>query len=189
MKEIEPTVEVFEKEKDIDKKLTEAGFELVEEYSVDDIYMSNQHESIKELSSFEILKNSFLIRNINDEIIQLVYKNKEFDEKGQIISEEKYRIPIEDIENAKKFFENLGFKEIFQMYDEIKVYKKGEVELQVEKVKNLGIFIELEMFAEEEDVDSKREEIHRILKGLPIKIGEDFDIKKAHLMLNRIREK
>lgn len=186
MKETEITVEIFEKEEEIDKKLKDSGFEIVEEYSMEDIYMSNK--SISEVSNYEVLRNSFLIRNINNKKIDLIYKKKEYDKEGNTIFEEKYRIPIKDIDSAKMFFENLNFKEIFQISTENVVYKKEDLELIVQKVKNLGIFVELEMIVQEKELHLKREEMCKILKDLPIKIGENFDIKKAHLMLNKLRE-
>mgnify|MGYP001143559132 CR=1 FL=1 len=189
MKEIEATVEIFEKEEDLDKKLKETGFEIVEEFTMDDIYISSKHNSIHELSNYEILKNSFLIRNRNNEKIELLYKKKEYDKEGNTVFEEKYRTPIQDIDSTKMFFENLGFKEIFQISTKNIVYKKEDVELVVQKVKNLGIFIELEMIVQEKILHKKREEMCIILKNLPIKIGNDFDIKKAHLILNKLREK
>ncbi len=188
MKETELTVEVFEKENSIETKLKNIGFKIIEEYTIDDIYMSNKHDCLKNLSNYDILKNTLLLRNINKEKKEIVYKKKEFNEKGEVLFEEKYKIPIEDTVSAEKFFECIGFKKIFEMYNYTKLYEKDGIELNVQKMKNLGIFIELEMNTLEKDLVKTREKMKGILKSLPIKIGKDFDVKKAHLMLDKVRK-
>jgi predicted adenylyl cyclase CyaB len=187
MKETELTVQVFETEEDIDKKLRKVGYEISEEYTLDDIYMSNAYNLLDKLSNYEILQRSFLIRNMNNEKKDLVFKKKDFGEKGEVLSEEKFKINIDDIKNAEKFFECIGYKRIFEINNYTKLYKKGDIELNVQKIKNLGIFIEIEEKVKEEKIFETREKMRRILKDLPIEIGDDFDVKKAHLMLNKIR--
>ncbi len=188
MKETELTVEVFEKEQDIEKKLKDLGFEIAEEYTIDDIYMSNRYDVLKKVSNYEILENSILLRTRNGEKKDVLYKKKEFNKKGEVISEEKYKIPIEDIKNAMRFFECIGFKKIFEMNNYTKLFEKDGIELNVQKMKSLGIFIELEINVEEKDLEEKRENMKKFLKKLPIKIGEDFDVKKAHLVLDRVKK-
>ncbi len=187
MKETELTVEVFEKEEDVERKLKDFGYKIIEEYTIDDIYMSNICDFLKNLSNYEILKKSILLRAIDKERKEIIYKEKTFNKNGEVLFEKKYKIPIEDIDNAERFFECIGFKKTFELNNETKLFEKDGIELNVQKMKNLGIFIEFEMNIKEKDLEKTREKMKGILQSLPIKIGEDFDVKKAHLMLDKIK--
>lgn len=184
MKEIELTVRVYEREVDIDRKLKKIGYKLEEEYTVKDIYMTDAN-NLNELSNFEILERSILLRNINSDIRQIVYKKKNINEKDEVLSEEKYKIPVKDLKNAQKFFECIGYRKIFEMNNYVKLYKKDDIELHIEMIYDLGIFLEIEATIYDESALETRTKLKRILKDLPIEIGKNFDVRKAHLMLDK----
>lgn len=92
MKQIEITVRLNERMQEAIRKLEMQGFEKIRESEIDDIYMTSKLKELNENNIQNILKKSVLLRSLkleNKEIKKITYKNKEFDEKGDVISEKK----------------------------------------------------------------------------------------------------
>ena len=71
---------------------------------------------------------------------------------GNVISEQKISIDIQDIEKAKKIFECLGFKELVEVKYHVIVYANDGIEFAFQIVENLGTLIE---FENESDFEGK----------------------------------
>ena len=74
-----------------------------------------------------------------------------------------------------------------EIYNSVYSYKKDNITLDVHVVKNLGVFIECE---EQEHMktmtpEEKLKELTKIVKGLNLKIGNDFSCKKAYLKFKK----
>lgn len=80
MSETEITVQVFNDHNEIDEILKRKGFEMVENYQLNDWYFS-KFDNVLNLSYIDLMNNSFLVRHIIDECpkIQLCYKKKDLD--------------------------------------------------------------------------------------------------------------
>lgn len=113
MKQIEITVRLNEKMQSAIRKLQMQGFKKIRESEIYDIYMTSKLKELKEDNILDILKKSVLLRSLkleNKEIKKITYKNKEFDERGDVISENKINLDCNDLEKAKDLFEHLEFE-------------------------------------------------------------------------------
>ena len=67
------------------------------------------------------------------------------------------------------------------------VYKKGNVELVIQKIKGLGIFLELEENKSMRNLNLQ-EKIFKLIntvKNLNLKLGTDFSCKKVFMLLHK----
>lgn len=124
--------------------LLENNFIIKEEYTVKDTYMINKEIDITKLNDLEVLKQCILVRDVVDIEKSLVYKNKEYDSKGNIIKQSKIKCPILDIEKGIKFMEEINYIKLFNIIDKCIVYVNNDNELVVELVNDKYVLIELE---------------------------------------------
>ena len=195
--EDEITVEVDCDLKELVSLLEENDFRLKEVYDLNDIYMINKkdYEEIEEnknINLLEVLKKCVLIRDIieqNKETKMLTYKYKEYNENQEIIKQGKVNCKIDDdVENAKKLFETLGFVELIRINDHLSVYATEKDELVIQEVNDKHIYVELEDQCHYADrfynsVDEMKEVI--VKYNIPIK-NNNYFAKKAE---DTLREK
>ena len=105
------------------KILDDKGFEIVDKFSLDDIYFASKDIDINKMLPREILKHCILIREITQympelRIIKMTYKNKNIAPNGDIINQENVNcsiinvdegITVEGIENIKSNIISYGF--------------------------------------------------------------------------------
>lgn len=166
--------------------LLKNNFIIKEEYTVKDTYMINKEINITKLNDLEVLKKCILVRDVVDIEKSLVYKNKEYDSKGNIIKQSKIKCPILDIEKGIKFMEEINYIKLFNIIDKCIVYVNNDNELVVELVNDKYIFIELE--SNSEYTNKKYTCYLDMIKelnsyNLPIDKTNYF-VKKAVLVLN-----
>ena len=110
---------------------------------------------------------------------------------GDVISEQKENLDIQDIEKAKRIFEYLGFDELVEVKYHVVVFEKDGMELAFQIVDNLGVLIEYE---NNNDFEGKTiNEINNIkqimleeIRKTGVNVTNEFDVKKAHeLILKR----
>lgn len=192
MKETEITVEVFDDIESIDDVLKSQGYEICRVFDLFDYYYSKYStQELKLMTYNEMIANSFLVRNIvcgDGQKVLLTYKNKEFDKNNNVISEEKVNCNIDNVDNALRLFDLAGLNMWNKMLQHISVYKKGDIEFAVQHINGLGTFIEYE----EDDTmsnlktpDEKIEYMLNILRGVGLKIGEDFSCKKVYMKFKK----
>lgn len=165
------------------------GFKLKETYDLKDIYLINKNEEKSDYLT--MLSNCVLIRDIieeNKETKMLTYKYKEYNDKKEIIKQGKVNVKIDDIENSKLLFENLGFEELIRINDHMLVYATDKDEFVIQSVNNKHIYIEIEdkcNYANRfyDSVDEMKNVI--ITNNIPIK-NNNFFVKKAEIELQEI---
>jgi predicted adenylyl cyclase CyaB len=190
MKQVEITVRVLESLNEAIEKLKGQGFYEIRESVIIDIYMSQLYNEIKVDNLKEILSNSVLLRTViveGKEIKLITYKNKIYDNET-VISEEKISIDCDDLGKAQKLFECLKFKEIVTVKYDLIVLKKDDIELAFQDVENLGLFVEFENDNDFEsvsinDIKKEKENMMSTLKKFGLKLGEDYDVKKAQELI------
>lgn len=194
MKQIEITVRLNENIQSAMDKLEKQGFKKIRESKIDDIYMTSKLKELNKDNIQNILKKSVLLRSLkldNKEIKKITYKNKEIDEKGDVISEQKINLDCNDLEKAKELFENLEFKELIRVKYKVVVYSKDKVEYAFQDVENLGTLIEYENVEDFEGkslekINNAKEKMYNEIKNTGIYITEEKDVKKAYeLILNK----
>lgn len=109
---------------------------------------------------------------------------------GNVISEQKISLDIEDIEKAKKIFECLGFDELVKVNYHVIVYAKSEIEFAFQIVENLGTLIEFENEKDFEgitleEINNEKRKMFEKIKNTGLKISNEMDIKKAYELVKR----
>ena len=187
--EKEITVEVDCTLEELIRIIENKGFKLKETYDLNDIYLINKNE--KRSDYLTMLSNCVLIRDIieeNKETKMLTYKYKKYNDKKEIIKQGKVNVKIDDIENSKLLFENLGFEELIRINAHMLVYATDKDEFVIQSVNNKHIYIEIEdkcNYANRfyNSVDEMKSVI--INNNIPIK-NNNFFVKKAEIELQEI---
>ena len=157
MKQVEITRYLLETEESAFDKLKKQGFKLIRTSTIEDKYLTSKIRELTKDNIQYILKNSVLLRYLNiegKEFKKITYKYKNVDKDGNIISETKININCEDLLEAEKLFENLGFELLTIVKYKVKVYEKNGIELAFQNVEGLGSMIEYE---NEEDFENKNQ--------------------------------
>jgi len=139
-----------------------------------------------EKDPLKILDNCIIIRNIltiNDDIKQLVYKRKNYNDKKEILSQSQVNCHIVSLNEAQLFLEKIGYHKLIAINDHIKVYTNDKTEFAVQLVNGKHIYIELEQ--ENKKINrtySNIEEMKEDLQSynIPIK-NNDYFVKKAEI--------
>ena len=111
------------------KLVEEKGFKVVNKFSMDDTYFIPKTLKLETMSTREILSKAVLIRDIKSGISdritkKITFKIKNFDECGNILSQESINCDILNIEDAKKLLRAIGYKEIMNIKEDDVVYEK-----------------------------------------------------------------
>lgn len=194
MREVELTIQVLEDYDEVIRKIENQSYKLVEKYYMKDYYMI--HKSINlNIDNYDILKKCILIRNIVDDNPKnyLIYKDKSYDVNGKIVSQNKIKAKIESIEDVKKILESVDHITLFEIENYSTVYKKDDTEIVIQKITDpSGIYIEIEA-TEEELLNNNDEEVKDILKRklntLELETTGDYEVKKALIALEKVKEK
>lgn len=193
MKQIEITRYLLETEENAFDKLEKQGFKLIRTSTIEDKYLTSKIRELTKDNIQYILKNSVLLRYLNvegKEFKKITYKYKNVDKYENIISETKININCEDLSEAEKLFENLGFDILTIVKYKVKVYAKDGIELAFQNVEGLGSMIEYE---NEEDFENKNiEEIKKLkqkmeekIESFGILIEKGNDVKKAKELIEK----
>lgn len=191
MKQIEITVRLNENINIAENKLKRQGFKKIRESYINDIYMTNLHEDICKENIQKFLRKSVLLRKLDIDgttSMKLTYKNKEFDENGDVISEQKVNVGCDNLEKAKKLFECLDFYNLIEVKYHVTVYKKDDKEFAFQIVENLGNLIEYENTDDFEkkslkEIQFVKKKMYEDIINAGIDITEEIDVKKAYELI------
>ena len=184
--ENEITVLVTSSFKKLHQDLIKSGFVVKDKYITNDIYMINKDIDLSNLSTLDILKKCAIVREITGIKKVLLYKYKEYDDKGNILVNGKIECPIIDISKAINFMEAINYQKLIEIHDKCTEYANSEIELIVQEVNNKYIFFEAEdeLRYTKKKFKSTDEIIETINKyKLPYK-KDNYYVKKAEIILN-----
>jgi len=169
------------------KIIEEKGFKEDGRFSMDDTYFIPEKLDLQTMTSREILSKAVLVRCIKGKKTtkKITFKIKNFDEAGNILSQEAISCEIFEIEDAKKLLKCLGYKEIMNIKEDDVVYKKNGFEFAVKDIKGGDNLIEIETKnnGEFDAIEKIKQKINEI--NIPI-YTDDYFIKKAEIELNKI---
>ncbi len=192
MEETEITVQVFNSFKEINSILLNQGFKVEGNYLLNDWYFSKL-ENVKEISYLDLLNNSFLVRQVltDKEKVQLCYKQKELDEFGNVIKEEKTSTNLDSLSDTIKIFKKSGLNNYCMVKNNTYIYVKDEIRFCVQVIENLGIFIEYEEDETMNNMNAKEKFNYMVsvVNSLKLKLGKDFSCKKVFMLLHKEDEK
>lgn len=175
--------------------LKNKGFSIVDKYNSEDIYYTKKDVHISKENAREILKKCVLIRKVTQFIpqdfkksyteLKLTLKNKQIDNDGTIIKQEKIECKIKDIEQGKEFIKALEYKELMTIKEKDIVYEKDHLKLAIKDIENGENLIEIETIEDNSDFDTTDKLIKKI-NELKIPINtEDYYVKKAEIELKK----
>lgn len=191
--ENEITVRVKCSERELVNILKNKYFNLIDKFSVNDIYYISKNKKLNEITLNDFFKEYVLIRHIKQykgkkfkdyyDEFKITYKTKNIASNGDIINQNKYDCKIFDMDEGRKILTALGYKESFTISEETVVYYNGKIHIEVKTVENGDILLELETNKELDTIDKLKQEI----KNLDIPIDEsNFFVKKAEIKLKNL---
>lgn len=195
MKQIEITVRLNEDIESAKLKLIQKGYKLIRESDIDDIYMSSKIDELNKENITKILTKCVLLRSLkleNTEIKKITYKNKEYDQNGDVISENKINLNCENLNKAYDLFSNLDFEKLVEVKYHVSVYEKNGVEFAFQDVENLGILIEYENVNDFEGksletINKEKEVMYQFMINEGLNLTEELDVKKAKELILKER--
>lgn len=192
MRQIEITMRVNNTLNEVDKILKGHGFKIIRNYRIEDIYLKRSNSKVNKNNIIKVLNNSILLRYVKskDEIDKkITYKKKDYC-RGKVISEIKYNVKIDSIEDAYNFFNEIGFNKLVEVKYDTYVYEKDELELCFQDVENLGLLLEVEndkdfTNASSREILNEKKKMAKNISKLGLDISNDFDVKKAYELIKK----
>jgi len=134
-----------------------------EKHQIDE-YFSPVHRNFIEVRP---VKEWLRLRNSNGKF-SINYKSWHFDKKEKSHHCDEYETKIEDLNQLRKILNVLNFKSIIKVDKLRKTWIYKNYEIDVDSVKGLGDFVEIEYIGKEEKIDPKKitEEMVNFLKSL-----------------------
>ena len=174
----------------LDKEIKEFGFVENNRYYFSDTFLIPNEIDILKENTREILKKAVLLREgkgitTNKNSKKIVFKKKEINEKGEIVSQSAEKCRIEDIKDAKNLFLAIGYKELMQTMELHIAYKKDDTLLVVKDTKKVGIVLEIETSEKYDTINKLTELIKKM--NLTVDLSNLF-VKKAEEELEILKE-
>ena len=188
----EITVKLECSKRDIYKILEYKGFKVVRQFYMNDIYFIPTNLEIKGKTERETNKSAILLRNITEElpkkrnVYKLTYKQKQINENGEILKQDKVDCEITKLIEGKIFLEAIGYKEIMNIKEYDIVYEKEELQLAIKEIENSDILIEMETISDNKELNTV-EKLQQKIKQLELPVDcNNYFVKKAEVELAKI---
>lgn len=183
MQEIEILARINDDLASAQQKLT--GLEFVGEKITRDIYFYDPKRKDLKPDDQKHLHASFRLR-AKDGTNYIAYKQDNFDQDGTWTHSDEHETEIADFATAEKIIDSLGLKKLVEIHNTKHIYQSETYEIVLEDVKDLGIFLEVELKTTEFDVDiaSAKDSIRRFITKLGFEY-EELHQGKPELMLQK----
>lgn len=193
MKQIEVTLKVNSTLEEIDTNLKKQGFNIIRKSRIEDKYMCSESYVLNKNNILDVLNHSVLLRYLcvdNKETFKkITYKNKIY-ENNTVISEEKINVNVDNLSNAERLLNAVGFKKLVDVNYDVIVYQKDKLEFCFQNVENLGILLEYENEKDfegktNEEILSCKKNMVEEIKKYGLLVDDDYDIKKAYELIKQ----
>lgn len=184
-KDIEICVRAIITFDELKEKMVSMGFKIQEDFQLNDIYMVENDREVSVDVLDDILSNYVLVRETVGKKIMLVMKNKEINEKGEVVSQKSIKCPIVDKEAGYNFMLNLGYKKFLELKAHNILLSNGKNEIYIQDVAGLGVYVEMEQknLLLDNNNGNTLEELINNLKQYDLPIDDsNFFAKKAYDM-------
>ena len=173
--------------------LENKGFKIIDKFTMNDIFMipNTLKSKINKLTSREILKYAILIRDIENQLKEdktkkVTFKKKNFNENGDILSQESISCDILNIDEAVIFFKAINYYRIMNIIENDIVYGKDNFEIAIKDIENGDNLIEVETISNNSNIDTI-EKLKTQIINLQIPVdSSNFFVKKAEIELDKI---
>jgi predicted adenylyl cyclase CyaB len=183
MKEIEILVEVYDDENTIIERFNKFKY-VGTKNVVDEYYYDPLRKNLKPDINNQI--NECLRIRKSDNIYSITYKDDQFDEQGKWLYSKEYETEIDSYENMILIFEKLGLKKILTIENNKRIYEFNDYEIVLEKVKDLGMFIEVEYCTDEEvNVLKVKQAIQKFINSLNLKVSSELNSGKPEMLIRK----
>lgn len=149
----------------------EKGFEIQEDFQMNDIYMIKDDVEISLKNQEKIFKDNVLVRETVGKRVLLVNKIKNIKD-GNVISEKKIKCQISNKLDGYNFLKSIGYKKVFELKDHNLLLTNKVNEIYLQDVEDLGCYIEMEsknLKIDKSNGDSLEELVNNIRKyNLPL---------------------
>ncbi len=157
--------------KEVEEKIEDSA-EFIVEKTESDIYFNSPWKDFKE--SDEALR----IREDN-EGVTVTYKGPKVDSRTK--SREEVKVGIDDYQSGIQLLKDLGFTPFGEVVKNRRIYELEGATVCIDRVENLGEFLEIELQGEKSDVEEKTLQIFRLAKRLGF--HEEQSIRESYLEL------
>ena len=184
--ENELTIRILCSKEELIKHLEEKGLKKGRRFRLNDHYLIPKTLKIEELTVREILSKAVIIRNIDNDgeiVNKITFKNKNINEKGEIVSQTATSCEVIDYTEGIRLFEELGYYEIMNIIEDDIIYYNDKIELAIKDVYNGDLLIETETNKNIQTI----EELKKMIESLEIPFEKDnYFVKKAEETLDKI---
>lgn len=184
--ENELTIRILCSKEELIKHLEEKGLKKGRRFRLNDHYLIPKTLKIEELTVREILSKAVIIRNIDNDgeiVNKITFKNKNINEKGEIVSQTATSCEVIDYTEGIRLFEELGYYEIMNIIEDDIIYYNDKIELAIKDIYNGDLLIETETNKNITTIEKLKE----IIESLEIPFEKDnYFVKKAEETLDKI---
>lgn len=177
---------------ELEEILKKKGFKELNKYYFTDIFLIPSEINIYKENVRNVLQKAILLREAkgittNKNSKKIAFKQKNINNAGEIISQSSIKCSIDNIEDARKLFSAIGYKEIMKI-DELHIsYEKDNFKIIVKNnIDNKYILIEAETNEYYKTIEDLKDKILEIEECVDL---TDFFVKKAEVELQRIKDK
>ncbi len=182
MKEIEILVEVYDDIQTIKNALKNYDY-IGLKHTIDEYYYDPKREDLKPDNNNQ-LSHCLRLRSKNNDYL-ITYKDDVF-ENGKWLYSNEYETKVESIDTLREIFNKLGLKKFIEIDNEKEIYKSDKYEIAIEKVKDLGMFMEVEYCTNDDvDVTTIKQEIQGFINSLNIKVSKELNMGKPEMYIRK----
>ena len=184
--ENELTIRILCSKEELIKHLEEKGLKKGRRFRLNDHYLIPKTLKIEESTVREILSKAVIIRNIDNDgeiVNKITFKNKNINEKGEIVSQTATSCEVIDYTEGIRLFEELGYYEIMNIIEDDIIYYNDKIELAIKDIYNGDLLIETETNKNITTIEKLKE----IIESLEIPFEkENYFVKKAEERLGKV---
>lgn len=184
MKEIEILVEVLDSKENALAKLD--SFEDKGIKTTLDVYFFDPLRKDLQPTGEGRLSRSFRLRE-KDSKASLAYKIDNFDANGTWTYSDEFETSVGDFNAGMQIVSHLGLQELIKIDNNKHTFVTPKYEIVLEDVKDLGLFLEVELLEQVEDSEVMRakKDIENFIVSLGLSVSPELNAGKPELMLRK----
>ena len=171
--------------------LENKNFIVTDEYCLNDTYFIPKELDLENITHREIISKAIILREItetmsNQQIVKLVFKTKQIDINGDILSQKKYECEILNVKDGETFINSIGYKKLMTIKEYDKSYERDDFKITIKDIENGEKLIEIETVEDNKELDTI-EKIKDKVNQLKLPLDtNDYFVKKAEIALKNI---